>query len=83
MPVDFHGYIIGKAGGAVRQLMDEFDVYISFSPADQKLDYIKITGTPANVQKAKEALEERVKQLEKEKEERILKAFSLSVSLAI
>ncbi|KAL0268526.1 UNVERIFIED_CONTAM: hypothetical protein PYX00_010437 [Menopon gallinae] len=81
VPVDFHGYIIGKSGGAVRQLMEDFEVHISVSPADQKLDCIKITGAPANVQKAKEALDERVKQLEKEKEDRILKSFSLSIDV--
>lgn len=82
MPVAFelHRSIIGKSGGSVRQLMDDFDVHIVLSPADQKLDCIKISGAPANVDKAREALEERVKQLEKDKQDRQLKSFSLSVS---
>ncbi|KAK6618489.1 hypothetical protein RUM43_013682 [Polyplax serrata] len=83
VPVAFelHRSIIGKSGGSVRQLMDDFDVHIVLSPADQKLDCIKISGAPANVDKAREALEERVKQLEKDKQDRQLKSFSLSVNV--
>lgn len=83
MPVafDLHRSIIGKSGGNVRQLMDDYDVFIVLSPADQKLNCIKISGAPANVEKAKEALKAQVLQLEKEKEDRVLKSFSLTVSI--
>ena len=81
VPFDLHRSIIGKSGGSVRQLMDDYDVHIVLSPADQKLDCIKISGAPANVEKAKEALEERVRQLEKDKQDRQLKSFHLEVSV--
>lgn len=42
MPFDFHRSIIGQKGRDVRELMDTYDVHIILSPADQKLDIIKV-----------------------------------------
>lgn len=78
---DLHRSIIGKSGASVRQLMDEHDVHIVLSPADQRLDCIKISGAPANVEKAKKALREKVNELEKAKEEKQLQSFSLTLTV--
>lgn len=71
MPFDFHRFIIGQRGKDVRKMMDQFDVNISIPPQSEKSDVVKISGTPANVARAKEGMAERVEQLEKEKEDRV------------
>ncbi|KAJ9583704.1 hypothetical protein L9F63_021949 [Diploptera punctata] len=75
VPFDYHRSIIGQKGRDVRELMDIYDIHIVLSPADQHLDINKISGTPANVEDAKKAVEERCKELESEKQDRIRKSF--------
>ncbi|PNF18399.1 Vigilin [Cryptotermes secundus] len=81
VPFDFHRSIIGQKGRDVRELMEKYDVHIVLSPADQRLDIIKISGTPACVERAKEAIEERCKELEAERQDRILKSFELKIEV--
>lgn len=81
VPFDFHRYIIGQKGRDVRKLMDEFNVNISIPPQQQQSDIIKVTGPPANVQRAEDALAEKCKTLELEKEDRMLKSFELTVDV--
>ncbi|KAH3827192.1 hypothetical protein DPMN_129122, partial [Dreissena polymorpha] len=77
VPFDFHKNIIGQKGRDVRKLMDEYNVNISIPPQQQQSDMIKITGPPANVQRAVDALAERVQELELQKEDRLLKSFEV------
>lgn len=42
MPFDLHRSIIGQKGRDVRELMTTYDVHIMLSPAEEKLDYIKV-----------------------------------------
>jgi polyribonucleotide nucleotidyltransferase len=42
VPYEFHRSIIGQKGKEVREMMDRYDVHIVLSPADQKLDIIKV-----------------------------------------
>ena len=81
VPFDFHRYIIGQKGKDVRRLMDEYNVNISIPPQDQQSDLIKVTGPPANVQRAEDALAKKVQALELEKEDRILKSHELTVEV--
>jgi len=81
VPFDFHRSIIGQKGRDVRELMERYDVHIVLSPADQKLDIIKISGTPACVEQAKAAVQERCKELEAERQDRILKSFELKIEV--
>ena len=53
------------------KMMEDCDVSISIPPAEGKSDIIRITGPQANVERAKEALLDRVQQLEDEKEQRV------------
>ena len=71
VPFDFHRFIIGLRGRDVRKMMEDCDVNISVPQVDQKSDIIKVTGTPNNVEQAKQALMDRVAQLEQEKEDRV------------
>lgn len=81
VPFDLHRSIIGQKGRDVRDLMNRFDVHIELSPQDQKLDVIKVTGAPQNVVDAKEAIAERVKDLEKDREDRELRSYEMKIEI--
>lgn len=81
VPFDFHRFVIGQKGRDVRKMMEENDVNISIPPADQRSNVVRITGTPANVKSAQKAMEERVRQLEGEQEDRELRSFALEVEV--
>ncbi|KAL5013773.1 hypothetical protein ScPMuIL_008043 [Solemya velum] len=61
--------------------MEDFDVNISIPPADHHSENVKVSGPPANVTRARAALVERCEQLEREKEDRLLKSFQLTVDV--
>ena len=69
--MDYHRFIIGMKGREVQTMMKEFDVNISIPSSDEGSDVIKIYGAPANVERAEKAVEEKVKQLDDQKEERV------------
>ncbi|XP_070160748.1 vigilin [Polyergus mexicanus] len=81
VPFDFHRSIIGQKGKDVRELMNTYDVHIMLSPAEEKLDYIKISGTPSCVQNAKEAILEKCETLKAERKDRALKSFELKLEV--
>lgn len=81
VPYEMHRSIIGAGGRAVRELMDRYDVHIVLSSTEIKEDIIKITGTPVNVQDAKEALLDRVSELESDRKDRELRSFSLQIEV--
>ncbi|CRK92791.1 CLUMA_CG006242, isoform A [Clunio marinus] len=81
VPFDLHRSIIGKRGDDVRELMNRYDVHIELSPQDQKLDVIKVSGAAQNVRDAKTAIAERVKALEKDREDRELRSFELKIQV--
>ncbi|GAB1863176.1 Vigilin [Camponotus japonicus] len=81
VPFDFHRSIIGQKGKDVRELMNTYDVHIMLSPAEEKLDYIKISGTPSCVLRAKEAILEKCETLKAEREDRALKSFELKLEV--
>ena len=51
--------------------MDEFEVQITIPPSEEHLDTITIVGPPARVDEAKKAVEQKVHQLDAEKEDRV------------
>jgi transcription antitermination factor NusA-like protein len=75
VPFDYHRFIIGQKGKDVRELMDKFDVNISIPPSQDQEDTIKIYGSKDNVSACKQALLDKVTQLNEEKKERQLKSF--------
>jgi predicted PilT family ATPase len=78
---DLHRFIIGQKGRDVRKMMDDFDVNISIPPADDKSDIVRITGAPANVARARAAMDDRIEQLEGEKKDRELRSFRREISV--
>ena len=49
---------------------------ISVPPQDEHSNYIKVRGPPANVRRAADALADKVKSLELEKEDRVIMFYS-------
>lgn len=81
VPFDLHRSIIGTKGRDVKDLMDRYDVHIVLSAQDVQENVIKITGTVTNVERAKEALLERVKELEQDRKDRELRSFPLQIEV--
>lgn len=81
VPFELHWLIIGTGGRDVKELIKRYKVFIAFSDIDQKLDYIKITGTPACVEEAKKAILEISKNLQAEQHEKALRSFKLKIEV--
>uniref|UniRef100_A0A672JBK8 Vigilin n=1 Tax=Salarias fasciatus TaxID=181472 RepID=A0A672JBK8_SALFA len=70
VPFELHRYIIGQKGSGIRKMMDEFEVNIQVPAPDQQSDKISITGLANHLDRAKDGLLERVKELQAEQEDR-------------
>jgi len=81
IPFDYHRFIIGAKGTNVRQMMDKYDVSIAIPPAQEESEAVTVTGAKAKVEKAKEALKERVAEIEADNEDRALRQFQLTMSV--
>jgi len=80
-PFEFHRFIIGKKGDGVRHLMNTHDVNIKVPSSEEQSSVIVVTGAPANVEKAKEDLEARIKSLEEEKAQKELKSYEIQIDI--
>ncbi|XP_066966353.1 vigilin [Macrobrachium rosenbergii] len=76
-----HRFIIGQKGENVRNMMTEYDVNIQVPPPQEESDIIKITGPPANTERAKEALKLKVAQLEEEELDRQARSFQIRMEV--
>ncbi|XP_022819366.1 vigilin [Spodoptera litura] len=74
VPNELHRLLSGQKR---RELMQTYDVHILLPLNDDPSDFVKVTGTPTNVEKAKLALLDKIVDMEKEKEDRILRSFEL------
>jgi polyribonucleotide nucleotidyltransferase len=81
VPFELHRSIIGQKGHDVRKLMNQFDVHIELSPPQEKRDIIKITGSCKNVEDAKVAIHDRVKQIEADRYDKELRSFELKLEV--
>merc|ERR1719361_3145453 len=80
-PYEFHRFIIGKKGDGVRALMNLHDVNIKVPSSEEQSNTIVVTGAPANVEKAKEDLEARIRGLEDEKADKELKSYEIQIDI--
>ncbi|KAM6921829.1 LOW QUALITY PROTEIN: high density lipoprotein binding protein a [Xenentodon cancila] len=81
VPFELHRYIIGQKGSGIRKMMDEFEVNIQVPAPEQQSDKIAITGLASHLDRAKEGLLERVKDLQAEQEDRALRSFKLTITV--
>ncbi|KAL6118569.1 uncharacterized protein ACO6RY_03350 [Pungitius sinensis] len=78
---ELHRYIIGQKGSGIRKMMEEYEVNIWVPQPEKQLDGIKVTGLAANVERAKQGLLDRVKELQAEQADRALRSFKVTVSV--
>lgn len=81
VPFDMHRSIIGAKGRDIKEIMNTHDVHIVLSSTEDREDNIKITGVLANVEQAKVAVLERVKEIEAERLDRERKSFQLTMEV--
>uniref|UniRef100_A0A8C9ZND3 Vigilin n=1 Tax=Sander lucioperca TaxID=283035 RepID=A0A8C9ZND3_SANLU len=81
VPFELHRYIIGQKGSGIRKMMDEFEVNIQVPAPEQQSDKISITGLANHLDRAKEGLLERVKELQADQEDRALRSFKLTITV--
>uniref|UniRef100_A0AAY4ARQ1 Vigilin n=1 Tax=Denticeps clupeoides TaxID=299321 RepID=A0AAY4ARQ1_9TELE len=81
VPYDLHRYIIGQKGSGIRKMMEGYEVNIWVPQPEQQSDVIKITGQVTNVERARQGLLERVKELQAEQEDRALRSFKVTLSV--
>ncbi|XP_060886574.1 high density lipoprotein binding protein a isoform X1 [Labrus mixtus] len=81
VPFELHRYIIGQKGSGIRKMMDEFEVNIQVPAPDQQSDKIAITGLANHLDRAKEGLLDRVKELQADQEDRALRSFKLTITV--
>ncbi|XP_072294497.1 high density lipoprotein binding protein a isoform X1 [Eucyclogobius newberryi] len=81
VPFELHRYIIGQKGSGIRKMMDEFEVNIQVPAPERQSDKIAITGLSSHLDRAKEGLLERVKELQVEQEDRALRSFKLTITV--
>ena len=75
VPFDYHRFIIGGKGKDVRKMMQDYDVNISIPPPSENSDLVRVSGPPENVERARKALEQKVAQLDAEKEDRVRERY--------
>ncbi|CAL8327176.1 unnamed protein product [Lota lota] len=78
---ELHRYIIGQKGSGIRKMMEEYEVNIWVPQPDQQWDVIRVTGQVTNVERAKQGLLQRVKELQAEQEDRALRSFKVTMSV--
>ncbi|XP_042368369.1 vigilin [Plectropomus leopardus] len=78
---ELHRYIIGQKGSGIRKMMEEYEVNIWVPQPEKQMDVIKVTGLVTNVERAKQGLLERVKELQAEQEDRALRSFKVTMSV--
>lgn len=71
IPFEYHRYIIGKNGGEVRALMNEFLVNIAIPPTKDESDEVVVTGPPQRVADAVKGLQKRVEDIEADLEDKV------------
>ncbi|KAF7705638.1 hypothetical protein HF521_020924 [Silurus meridionalis] len=81
VPYDLHRYIIGQKGAGIRKMMEDYGVNIWVPQAEQQSDVIKVMGQEVSVERAKQALMCRVKELQAEQEERALRSYKVTLTV--
>ncbi|KAM8874134.1 high density lipoprotein binding protein a isoform 1-T6 [Spinachia spinachia] len=81
VPFELHRYIIGQKGNGIRKMMDEFEVNIQVPAPEQQSDKIFISGLANHLDRAREGLLDRVKELQADQEDRALRSFKLTITV--
>jgi len=79
VPFEYHKNIIGKGGAFLRQLQDRFRVSCKMPKAEEQNDTIVLIGVPSDIEKAKQKIEDKVKELEQQKLDDEAKSFTIEI----
>jgi len=81
VPFVYHKFIIGKRGKDISILNESWDVVITVPPLTEHSNIIKVQGQKANVEKAVQAIKEKVQKLEEEKQDREARSFRIEIKV--
>ncbi|XP_074592950.1 vigilin-like [Brevipalpus obovatus] len=81
VPFNFHRFIIGPKGAAIKEMKDKYEVTITVPPSNDQNNLITIRGLEKNVQDAKNAINERVGELVKEQQDREAKKYRVEMKV--
>ena len=71
IPFEYHRYIIGKNGGEVRSLMNEYSVNIAIPPTKDESEDVVVTGPAQRVADAVKGLHKKVEEIEADIEDKV------------
>jgi len=83
IPFEYHRYIIGKNGGEVRALMNEFAVNIAIPPSKDESEDVVVTGPQQRVTEALQGLRRKVEDIEADIEDKKLRSFQLTIEVPV
>lgn len=81
VPFDYHRGIIGQKGQTIRELSTRFDVHINVPQSSEHLDTITVTGSKANIKLAKEAIQDKMADIDADNEDRKLKSYEVKLEV--
>lgn len=81
VPFDMHRSLIGKGGSEIRNFQQQFDVNMAVPNADEKADFVTLTGAPKMVESAKRYLESKIEEYNEQAKDRELRSFELKVPI--
>ncbi|XP_075236995.1 satellite-binding protein 1 Dp1 [Lycorma delicatula] len=81
VPYDYHRAIIGTKGQTIRDLSNRYDVHINVPQSTEHLDTITINGSRANIKLAKEAIQDKMIEIDAENEDRRRKSFEVKLNV--
>jgi len=81
IPFEYHRMLIGKSGENIKSIMDEFDVNVQVPGTTLKSNTVIVRGHKDKVEECKSRLEVDCKKWDEEKEDRILRSYSLNLTV--
>ncbi|KAL5252053.1 hypothetical protein ACHWQZ_G015010 [Mnemiopsis leidyi] len=81
IPFEYHRMLIGKSGENIKSVMDEFDVNVQVPGTTLKSNVVIVRGHKQKVEECKTKLEADCKKWDDEKEDRLLRSYSLNLTV--
>lgn len=79
VPFEYHKNIIGKGGSFLRQLQEKFRVNCKMPRAEEQSDRIILVGVASEIEKAKNTIEDKIKELEQQKIDEEARSFTIEL----
>jgi len=79
VPFEYHKNIIGKGGAFLRQIQEKFRVSCKMPKAEEQSDTIVLNGAPSDIEKAKQKIEDKIKELEQQKVDEEARSYTIEI----